>query len=154
MYIKMREMILVGAALGVGFILGTRHVYKEVEKEAEEAYKEEKENIINSITRAYASNKRPFIHKTVGINSRFNFDHIVFSSRDEAQAFLSALLDTIEDYGHVTVSEVLGLLGVRNQDDYSKYGWTKLSTAMIVRGLGGYVLVLPKSELISQEARL
>ena len=80
--------------------------------------------------------------------SRHNFDEIIFENRVEAEEILNRLFDRIEEYGDATVSDLYDAVGIT--DDYTdkRYGWTGLATASVSRTKGGYILDLPRPEVL------
>lgn len=80
--------------------------------------------------------------------ARHNFDDLDFESRGEAEEILSRLVDLIEDYGMASVADYYDLAGVSSNFTDDKYGWRNLSMASVTRTRNGYVINLPKTELL------
>lgn len=77
--------------------------------------------------------------------SRFDYDDIIFESRAEAEAVRNEMLDVIDRYGFVTVSDLFDMADLTAPYTGNKYGWTNIRTAEAVRVRDGYVLKLPKA---------
>lgn len=76
-----------------------------------------------------------------------DFSDIVFEDRASAETVLSKMVDIIDDYSFVKVSDFLMLSGVDDMDishtDHDM-GWYRLSAAGVDRVRNGYILHLPK----------
>lgn len=70
-------------------------------------------------------------------------DAFIFESRNEAERVLNAMKELIEQYGIVTVSDVHDLCNTDSVYTDSKYGWTNLGEAEVIRVRAGYKLSLP-----------
>ena len=81
--------------------------------------------------------------------ARLNFDDIILKSRGEAEEVLSALVDLIDTYGLVCVSDLYDMVGITSAFTDEKWGWTNLSAASVCRVREGYLLDLPKPEEIN-----
>lgn len=81
--------------------------------------------------------------------NRFDYDDILFDNYADADAVLSALEDVIDRYGMAKVSDLYEFSDIStNNYQVTKYGWTDLHNAKIVRGRDGYVINLPRAEPI------
>jgi len=87
-----------------------------------------------SSARAYSPRQR----------TRQRFNDILIEGRDEAEQVLEVLLDHIDRYNVVAVSDFYELVGIEASWADHKYGWDNLSKATIERVRGGYVLDMPK----------
>lgn len=67
-----------------------------------------------------------------------------FKTKEEAEKILTQMNQIIEDYGHVTVADMLDLVGSTCSYVDNKYGWVNLKDAKIEEAFGGYILVLPR----------
>lgn len=86
-------------------------------------------------------------HGPVRAGSGFNYDDIVFENRGDAESVLSAMEETIERYGFVSVLDMYDLADVStNNHTLGKYGWTDLHDAKTVFSQGNYMIKLPKVE--------
>lgn len=76
----------------------------------------------------------------------FDLDDISFDSRGEAEMVLDKMIDVIEEYGFVTVSDLYDIadLSAAPYTGY-KYGWKNLRYAEVVRRRDGYVIKLPRA---------
>lgn len=77
--------------------------------------------------------------------SRQNVKDIRFSSRTDAKEVLDQLCELIDTDGYAGVRDLYAMIGedANFVDEY--WGWTDLSTAVIVPINGGYLLDLPKA---------
>lgn len=81
--------------------------------------------------------------------SRHDFDEIIFNNRVEAEATLDLLFERIEEYGDATVADLYDLVGITEDYTDKRYGWTDLSNASVSRTKGGYILDLPRPEVLN-----
>ena len=76
----------------------------------------------------------------------FDYDNIVFSSRGDAEAVLSAMEDILSQFGVVSVGDLYDLADISTSNyTINKYGWTNIRSAQVVRGRDGYLLKLPRA---------
>lgn len=80
--------------------------------------------------------------------SRHDFDDIVLESRGEAEDVRIHLLDLCDEYGQATVADFYDLVGVASSFTDNKYGWTDLRSASVSRVRDGYLINLPRTELL------
>lgn len=80
--------------------------------------------------------------------SRHNFDDIIFDTRGEAEEVLGAMVDLCTDYHSAAVSDLFEMAGVNSTFTDNKWGWTDLRGAYTDRVRGGYILRLPKPEML------
>lgn len=80
--------------------------------------------------------------------ARHDFDEIVIQTRGEAEDVLSHLVDLTIDYGQATVSDLYDLVDITGNYTDEKYGWTDLRNASISRVRGGYLINLPRAQLL------
>ena len=80
--------------------------------------------------------------------SRFDYDEIKFESRGDAELVLDRLDDLIDTYGHARVADLYDFVGVSCDYTYQNYGWFNLGTARVVATRDGYVLDMPRVEVI------
>lgn len=79
-----------------------------------------------------------------------DFEEIVLDSRTEAEMVLSTLYDALERYEQVTVADLLELVGISSNFTEMRYGWTDLHGSRIEHIRGGYLLNLPRPELLER----
>lgn len=86
-------------------------------------------------------------YKLAGSRSGFDYDDIVFNSRGDAEAVLSAMQDVIDQFGKVSVADLYDLAEVSNTNyAANKYGWADIRHAEPYRLRdGGYILKLPRA---------
>ena len=80
--------------------------------------------------------------------ARHDFDEIVLETRGEAEEVLSHLVDLTVDYGMASVADLYDLVGITSSFTDNKYGWTELRNARPRRVRDGYLLELPRTELL------
>lgn len=81
-------------------------------------------------------------HTHVCDPSEYTFE---FDTRADAEDALSHMRDILETYGVVSVADLCDYLDEQHPYTATKYGWTKLDTARIVRTRDAYVLELPRA---------
>lgn len=80
--------------------------------------------------------------------ARHDFDEVVLETRSEAVEVIEAMIDYIDRYGSVTVANMYDFLGVTGSYADRNYGWTDLRTADVRQIRGGWLLDLPRPELL------
>jgi len=80
--------------------------------------------------------------------NRHDFDEIILESRGEAEEVLSHLVDNVIDYGVTSVADLYNLVGITPNFTDEKYGWTDMRSASVTRTRGGYLINLPRTQLI------
>ena len=93
--------------------------------------------------RSYYDDKKD--DKDYRSKGRFDYDDLVFDSRSECEAVREQMVEIIDQYGFVTVADMYDMADLPAPYTSSKYGWTNIRTAEIIRGRDGYVLKLPKA---------
>lgn len=82
----------------------------------------------------------------VRARSGFDFDDILFDTRGDAEAVLTAMEDVLDQYGVVSVGDLYDLADIStNNYAINKYGWTDLRAAEVVRARDGYMIKLPRA---------
>lgn len=78
---------------------------------------------------------------------RFDFDDLVFDSRNDAEATLEQMDDIIERYGMATVLDLYESADLGRSAPWTanRYGWSSLRSADIIKVRDGYVIKLPKA---------
>ena len=82
------------------------------------------------------------------IRDRFDYDDLEFDSRGEADAVLTGMLETIDQYGVVSVADMYDMADVTAPYTGKRYGWTSLRNAEVVRVRNAYIIKLPKAKPI------
>ena len=95
----------------------------------------------------YRSEKERRADPPSRVKSGFEYDEIIFESRGDAEAILSAMQDAIDMYGTVSVADLFDLAEVSTTNyAANKYGWTDIRGAEPYRLRdGGYILKLPRA---------
>lgn len=68
---------------------------------------------------------------------------IFLESREDAINVIEAMIERVETYGFVSVSDLYDLIGMTGKYSDHKYGWTNLIAADVVQDSEGFFLVLP-----------
>lgn len=80
---------------------------------------------------------------------RFDFDDIEFPSRGDAEAVLNQMEYAIDRYGVVSIADMYDMADLSAPPYTStKYGWTNIRSAEVVRYYGKYVIRLPRPKPI------
>ena len=82
------------------------------------------------------------------IRDRFDYDELEFDSHGEADAVLTGMLETIDQYGVVSVADMYDMADVTAPYTGNRYGWTSLRNAEVVRVRNAYIIKLPKAKPI------
>lgn len=78
-----------------------------------------------------------------------NFDEIILETKVEAEDILTRMLDLLQKYEQVKVSDLYDLAGITGSYTDEKYGWHDLRGADVTRIRGGnYLLDLPPTVLL------
>lgn len=80
--------------------------------------------------------------------ARHEFDEIILESRGEAEMVLSNLVDLVVDYGQATVADLYDMVDIESTFTDQKYGWMDLSGAGVIRSRRGYLLNLPRTQVL------
>lgn len=80
------------------------------------------------------------------VRNSFDYDDLVFKTRGDAEAVLSAMDEAIDKYGVVSVGDLYDLAEVStNNYMINEYGWTNIRSASVIRIKDGYMIKLPKA---------
>lgn len=86
--------------------------------------------------------------RKVDTQAMHQFDDIVFDNRGDAEVVLDRMIDILEGYGFVSVSDFYEMIGERHTFADQKWGWSDLSTARPERGRNGYRIKLPRTRML------
>jgi hypothetical protein len=92
--------------------------------------------------------RRPERREPIRVAQAQQFDDIVIARRGEAELVLEGLRDILEQYEVVSVQDFYELLGMTPSHVDNKWGWYNLSRADVERVRDGYVINLPKAEVL------
>lgn len=97
-----------------------------------------------------SSSKKKDEHRHLSHKSRslHDFDEIILPTRREADNVLDRLFHRIEKYGSTSVSDLYDMVGVSADFTDEKYGWIDFRGARVDHVRNGYLLNLPKPELL------
>lgn len=79
-----------------------------------------------------------------------DFDEIILDSRAEAEEVIDGLMNLIAQYDIAQVSDLYTLVGIQPSFTDDKYGWTDLRGASVTRVRSGYLLDLPRPEVLER----
>ena len=85
---------------------------------------------------------------SVAPRNRAWFSDIILENRGEAEEVLDRLNDLIGTYGQASMADLKDLIGETSSFTDNKYGWTDLRNASVSRVRDGFLLNLPKTEVI------
>ncbi len=80
--------------------------------------------------------------------SSHDFDEIILATRAEADVVIDRMCDLIARYEQATVADLYELVGVAGSYTDEKWGWTDMRAAGVERIRNGYLLDLPRPELL------
>lgn len=80
--------------------------------------------------------------------AQHDFGEIILETRGEAEEVLSHLVDLTIDYNMATVADLYDLVGITPSFTDNKYGWLDLKNASVSRVRGGYLINLPRTQLL------
>lgn len=73
---------------------------------------------------------------------------IVLQTRSDAELVIDELRALIEAYGNAKVANLYSLVGITGDFTNQSYGWTNLARAGVIQIREGYLLDLPKPEIL------
>lgn len=81
---------------------------------------------------------------------KIDLDELTAGTQSEAEEVLDQMYELLSEFGVVSISDYLDMLGVDHDYTYDKYGWTNLRNVEISRDRhsGEYYLRLPRPKLI------
>jgi hypothetical protein len=77
-----------------------------------------------------------------------NFEEIILETRAEAEGVIDQLFLLCEKYNQATVADLYELVGVTAEYTDRNYGWTDLRGAGATRVRNGYLIDIPRPELL------
>lgn len=83
-----------------------------------------------------------------GKKARHEFDEVIFDSRADAENVLTKLIDLIEEYDEVSVSDFYDMVGMDSTYTDRAWGWTNLRGSYVERGRYGYYIKLPRTVVL------
>lgn len=98
----------------------------------------------------FSSGRKPETRREMSPRARANhdFDDIVLQTRTEAETVLDRMIDLMDQFDVVAVSDLMGLVGITPNYTDEKWGWYSLKGASVSRIRDGYLLDLPPTEPI------
>lgn len=73
---------------------------------------------------------------------------VIFESRGDAEAVLMAMDELIGVYGVVSIADFNDLCEVSGQYTDNNYGWMNITSAKVVPTRDGYIIKMPKAQLL------
>ena len=95
-------------------------------------------------TKKYVTPQTKATQQNTDSRTVFRSDDYVFQTRDEAEDVLANLVDAINEFESVSVSDFLDSIGKVSVYTDENYGWESLGSAKIKRVRDGYILDLPR----------
>lgn len=77
-----------------------------------------------------------------------SFGEIILQSRADAELVIDSLRELIDQYGNAKVTNLYSLVGITADFTDQKYGWTNLARAGVIQIREGYLLDLPRPEVL------
>ncbi len=88
------------------------------------------------------SNREPVVSRS---RSSFDYDNIIFPTKDEAKDALDTFIGIFQDNGIATVMDLYRSANIKSDNYmYTKYGWINIDSVRIVPVQDGYSIKLPK----------
>lgn len=87
-----------------------------------------------------ASRRRP--------RSIYDFEDVIIKSRAEAIEVLSTMNELVDKYGEVSVADLHQMVELDFEPTDEKWGWTDLRDAEVERVRSGYLIDLPRPEVL------
>lgn len=103
------------------------------------------------INKVEAESKKPVQIKYNRVIIDERYKKAVFDNRRQAEEVLSKMGELIDQYGCVTIADLLDLVGEDTMRMDKDYGWTNLADAEVVRVDDKYRLKLPRLSYIMTE---
>ena len=75
-------------------------------------------------------------------------DDIIFEDREDAERVLDSLIDHLDQYRIIAVSDYYQMIGKPDTPQMNHFGWTDIKSARVSRVHGGYKIDLPKPKRI------
>lgn len=91
------------------------------------------------------SQNGPTVHR---VQESQQFGEIILQTRPDAELVIDELRALIETYGNAKVSNLYAMIGKSGDFTNQSYGWTNLSRAGVIQIREGYLLDLPKPEIL------
>jgi hypothetical protein len=101
----------------------------------------------NSISRGGRPDDRAMSKRA---RATHDFSEIILPTRPEAEAVLTGLFDILEQYDQVPLTDLYELVGVSANFTDQRYGWTDLRGSSVRRIREGYLLELPRPEVLGR----
>lgn len=82
----------------------------------------------------------------------YYYDPVIFSERGKAELVLIRLLDTLDEYGRVSVADLYDISEIDPElipHTANRYGWMDLRSAKVVSDGEGYIIKLPRALAIT-----
>lgn len=101
-----------------------------------------------SYTRYYERESERSSRRREPVRARYDFEDAIFGMRGEAQDVLDGMIDILDKYDAVSIADMYELSGLRSDYTDRKYGWTNLSAAKVVHTHDGFLIDLPRPEVL------
>jgi len=128
----MKKITIIGIAItAIGVVIGCKRGLNSFKESVEQ-------EVLNNLDR----------HKYDRFKKINIYNDVILESKNNAEEVLCHLVDNIHEYGAASVGDFYELVGITASFKDSKYGWTDLSNARVVRVKNGYALDLPKAKML------
>lgn len=77
-----------------------------------------------------------------------DFRELIFETRADAEEVLSSLAELIDVYGQASIADLYSCCDITAEFTEFRYGWTNIAGASVSRVRDGYILNLPKAEVL------
>lgn len=77
-----------------------------------------------------------------------DFEDVIIRSRAEAQEVISTMNELIDKYGEVSIADLHQMVDLDFEPTDEKWGWTDLRDSNVERVKSGYLLDLPRPEVL------
>lgn len=105
-------------------------------------------SVVDYTTRYVRPEHKSYSATDLRSRGRYDFDEIIFPSRNDAELAIDALNEQLEMYDSVPVSELMRAAGIKPSYSDEKWGWTSIQGANVSRVRDGYVIQLPKPTVL------
>lgn len=82
--------------------------------------------------------------------NRHEIGQIFVQTKEEADKVLEVMVDCVDQYGDVSVSDMKEMLGIKSSFVDRKWGWTSMRGSAVLQDRDGYLIDLPPIEIIAE----
>lgn len=81
-------------------------------------------------------------------NNIYQYEDVYLGTRGEAEAVLSEAFSTLQKYDALSVADLYEICGMDSNYTDNKYGWTNLNGACVQRTNEGFLVKMPRVEVL------